>query len=90
MILTWRVVAHFKAATNELHPTLHRDISGGNILICPRILATKAGTHRVQWEGLLADWEMSKPHGNDVHRQVGQRQPERTVRGLVPCLLTVT
>ena len=77
------MAAHFQAATNKLHPTLHRDISGGNILICPRIVTTKTGTHRVLWGGLLADWEMSKPHGDDVHRQVGQRQPERMVRELV-------
>ena len=49
---------------------LHRDISGGNILILPKVTG-----RTIKWTGLLTDWEMSKPTD---YKGVG-RQPERTV-----------
>ncbi|RPD53587.1 hypothetical protein L226DRAFT_488319 [Lentinus tigrinus ALCF2SS1-7] len=72
------IFAHFKAATNTVHPILHRDVSGGNILIYPRIVYNaKTREHCIKWSGLLADWEMSKPFGDKSASKV-QRQPERT------------
>lgn len=53
---------------------LHRDISGGNILILPRVIKGDNGGE-IKWSGLLTDWEMSKPTD---YKGVG-RQPERTV-----------
>ncbi|KAI0631765.1 hypothetical protein C8Q77DRAFT_158474 [Trametes polyzona] len=57
---------------------LHRDISGGNILIYPRTTRLKSSPDkcRVRWRGLLADWELSKPMGGDQGDRA--RQPERT------------
>ncbi|PIL32451.1 hypothetical protein GSI_05153 [Ganoderma sinense ZZ0214-1] len=73
------VVAHYEASTKP-EPNkclLHRDISSGNILIYPRVLTNEEGVVYVQWRGLLADWEMSKPqHKGDGQRR--PRQPERT------------
>ncbi|KAI0641693.1 hypothetical protein C8Q79DRAFT_287183 [Trametes meyenii] len=69
------VVAHqdaFKAGI------VHRDVSGGNILIYPKVAydidTNEAG---MNWSGLLADWELSKPvvEKGGLHRA---RQPERT------------
>ncbi|TBU26657.1 hypothetical protein BD311DRAFT_601956, partial [Dichomitus squalens] len=53
---------------------LHRDVSGGNILILPRICGDDNGSY-IAWCGVLADWEMSKPLDN-VSGEA--RQPERT------------
>ncbi|KAI0696571.1 hypothetical protein C8T65DRAFT_615307 [Cerioporus squamosus] len=53
------VKAHEGAATKA--KLLHRDISAGNILICPRVEEDEHGVLRVKWRGMLADWEMSKP-----------------------------
>ena len=71
-------IAHYEAATKPENPRLHRDISSGNILIYPRITKTVTGRRFIQWKGLLADWEMSKPicKGDEVRQP---RQPERTV-----------
>ncbi len=56
---------------------IHGDISIGNVLILPT-LVKKDGQWRVEWRGILADWELSKPIPEDgqPHRA---RQPERTV-----------
>ncbi|KAL7279911.1 hypothetical protein ACG7TL_006320 [Trametes sanguinea] len=71
------VCAHTEAVTKA--NIMHRDISGGNILILPKVVsATPAGDLvDVQWTGLLVDWELSKP----LKGQAGlprPRQPERT------------
>ncbi len=55
---------------------LHRDVSGGNILILPIVMKDARGAE-IKWTGLLTDWEMSKP--KDYKGQ--GRQPERTVSG---------
>ncbi|KAI0631747.1 hypothetical protein C8Q77DRAFT_1159493 [Trametes polyzona] len=57
---------------------LHRDVSGGNILIYPRTTRLKSSPDkcRVRWRGLLADWELSKPMGGDQGDHA--RKPERT------------
>ena len=47
---------------------IHRDISGGNILLCKN--------EKGRWRGLLADWELSK----DTSLVSTQRQVGRTVR----------
>ena len=57
---------------------MHRDISGGNILIYPRLVYDEAqGCTVVEWRGLLTDWEMSK--SIIWSPSLGKRQPERTV-----------
>ena len=70
-------VAHKQAATAGI---LHRDISGGNILIYPKIVQDpdNPGCNIVMMNGLLTDWELSK----DIKvkgRARRARQPERTV-----------
>ncbi|KAI0739873.1 hypothetical protein C8Q80DRAFT_1200724 [Daedaleopsis nitida] len=67
------VFAHSKAYALGI---MHRDISGGNILILPTIVKVQRGVV-IAYRGVLADWEMSKPinTGDDVD---GPRQPERT------------
>ncbi|KAH9889981.1 hypothetical protein C8Q73DRAFT_667689 [Cubamyces lactineus] len=69
------VKAHRQAANVGI---LHRDISGGNILIYPRIVKDKGKKRKiVAMKGLLTDWELSK----DVKvtgRRRRARQPERT------------
>lgn len=52
---------------------MHRDVSGGNILIFPILVKSKGGVY-VAYVGILADWEMSKPLDKKY-----PRQPERTV-----------
>ncbi|EJF59448.1 hypothetical protein DICSQDRAFT_172045 [Dichomitus squalens LYAD-421 SS1] len=69
------VYAHSKAATNPKTQLLHRDISGGNILILPKVSNEEDGIRILKWTGILADWEMSKPLQNPLSRP---RQPERT------------
>ncbi|TBU51852.1 hypothetical protein BD310DRAFT_1001106 [Dichomitus squalens] len=69
------VYAHSKAATNPKTKLLHRDISGGNILILPKVSKEEDGTRALKWTGILVDWEMSKPLQNTASRP---RQPERT------------
>ena len=70
-------VAHKHAAQAGV---LHRDISGGNILIYPQIAEDpkSPGLQIVTMRGLLTDWELSK----DIKvkgRARRARQPERTV-----------
>ncbi|KAI0641685.1 hypothetical protein C8Q79DRAFT_918917, partial [Trametes meyenii] len=57
---------------------IHRDVSGGNILILPKALVhPQTGRKLIKWIGLLADWELSKPvHEKDTTPRA--RQPERT------------
>ncbi|KAI0806764.1 hypothetical protein C8Q74DRAFT_1341797 [Fomes fomentarius] len=60
---------------------IHRDVSAGNILICPTVIRDeKDGKLRVVWRGILSDWELSKslvPEGD----QEQARQPVRTHQG---------
>lgn len=69
--------AHYQATTKA--KIIHRDISGGNILILPKAMFDqRKGRKFVKWFGLLADWEMSKP----IYEKASlsrARQPERTV-----------
>ncbi len=73
--MSYNPLAHFQAATKPKLKLLHRDISGGNILIVPSILEDDNGAE-IQWKGILTDWEMSKPQDCPA-----PRQPERTVSG---------
>ncbi|KAI0330461.1 hypothetical protein GY45DRAFT_1277729 [Cubamyces sp. BRFM 1775] len=67
--------AHKQAAQAGI---LHRDISGGNILIYPRIVKDPQNPNRniVMMSGLLTDWELSKDIKVAGPRRA--RQPERT------------
>ncbi|KAI9065707.1 hypothetical protein FKP32DRAFT_1590361 [Trametes sanguinea] len=57
---------------------MHRDISGGNVLIYPSITPGKnPKEYCVRWSGLLSDWEMSKPT-KEVDPLPLPRQPPRT------------
>ncbi|KAI0739860.1 hypothetical protein C8Q80DRAFT_1200653 [Daedaleopsis nitida] len=67
------VIAHSKAFELGI---MHRDISGGNILILPIVVKVQSGVFIV-CTGVLADWEMSKPITTD-DEPGGPRQPERT------------
>ncbi|KAI0641671.1 hypothetical protein C8Q79DRAFT_285646 [Trametes meyenii] len=70
------VIAHRDAMTDA--KIMHRDISGGNILIFPKALSHSAsGQMIIKWTGLLADWELSKPV-HDKRAPPRARQPERT------------
>ncbi|KAL7279912.1 hypothetical protein ACG7TL_006321 [Trametes sanguinea] len=70
------VFAHKEAVVKA--NIMHRDISGGNILILPQAVVEEPdGTIAMRWTGLLVDWELSKP----LKGQAGlcrPRQPERT------------
>ncbi|OJT13251.1 hypothetical protein TRAPUB_10186 [Trametes pubescens] len=69
------VIAHRDAM--KLAKIVHRDISGGNILILPKILYIPALKKKiVKWSGVLADWELSKPLNDKSPPRA--RQPERT------------
>ncbi|PIL32484.1 hypothetical protein GSI_05187 [Ganoderma sinense ZZ0214-1] len=53
---------HRQAATKPTPQLLHRDISGGNILIYPRVRRDNKGKNpQMVWSGLLSDWELAKP-----------------------------
>ena len=83
-IFTFHYIAHFQASTEPKLKILHRDVSGGNILIIPTILEDDDGAE-IQWKGILTDWEMSKP--KDC--QATPRQPERTVSISQLCIRNV-
>ncbi|KAI0689366.1 hypothetical protein C8T65DRAFT_700277 [Cerioporus squamosus] len=65
------VIAHYQAY--DKLSLLHGDISGGNVLIYPRVSKLQDGGYRIVFAGLLADWEMAK--STDI---TDPRQPERT------------
>ncbi|KAI0333041.1 hypothetical protein GY45DRAFT_1320339 [Cubamyces sp. BRFM 1775] len=54
---------------------IHRDISAGNILICPQLVRSEDGTVEEIATPLLADWELAK-RVNDPDEKA--RQPDRT------------
>ncbi|KAI0641680.1 hypothetical protein C8Q79DRAFT_1014107 [Trametes meyenii] len=70
------VIAHYDAMSDA--KIVHRDISGGNILILPKALVhPQTGQKMIRWCGMLADWELSKP----VHEKSTSphaRERERT------------
>ena len=56
---------------------MHRDISGGNILLRPVIsYDPKTRKVNIRWQGILADWELAK----NISTEPQAKQPERTVR----------
>ncbi|KAI1781793.1 hypothetical protein LXA43DRAFT_607339 [Ganoderma leucocontextum] len=71
------IYAHFDAATKPEVQLLHRDVSGGNILIRPCVIEDESGAE-IKWRGLLTDWEMSKPKDHQTVTEGQARQPERT------------
>lgn len=85
-VLLTGLLAHDEAMTKA--KIVHRDVSGGNILIFPKAAHLPNGNMAVKWKGLLADWELSKPVCDDPSRSRA-RQPERTVcfqtRPIVAC-----
>ncbi|EJF59475.1 hypothetical protein DICSQDRAFT_181971 [Dichomitus squalens LYAD-421 SS1] len=55
------LLAHRQAATHPETRILHCDISGGNILIYPKIKRDREGKDpALIWTGILTDWELSK------------------------------
>ncbi|KAH9896040.1 hypothetical protein C8Q73DRAFT_643342 [Cubamyces lactineus] len=57
---------------------VHRDISSGNILILPTVMYDEnGGNPYVSWQGLLTDWELSKPI-HEAEPLLRPRQPPRT------------
>nr|VWO97853.1 HsvB [Ganoderma boninense] len=64
------------SATNPTTLILHRDISGGNILIHPRVRRNEDGVHTIVWGGILSDWELSKPV-DDEHSPSKATQAEQ-------------
>ncbi|KAI0723802.1 hypothetical protein C8T65DRAFT_824951 [Cerioporus squamosus] len=75
--------AHYQAYTRCKR--IHRDISGGNIVIVPRLLVNPGfmdnsiSQCHIVWQGMLSDWETSKPVAEaGVQAQIPARQPERT------------
>ncbi|KAI0641684.1 hypothetical protein C8Q79DRAFT_1014110 [Trametes meyenii] len=70
------VRAHWKATADA--QIIHRDISGGNILIYPKVIfMPKSKKYKIKWTGLLTDWELSKPT-YEKEPFVWPRQPPRT------------
>ncbi|TFK79285.1 hypothetical protein K466DRAFT_668164 [Polyporus arcularius HHB13444] len=69
------IYAHEQAATHPDTKLLHRDVSAGNVLIYPRVVV-ESGNVRLQWGGLLADWEMSRT----VHKDAEDRRPHQPER----------
>ncbi|KAI0324667.1 hypothetical protein GY45DRAFT_1438912 [Cubamyces sp. BRFM 1775] len=63
------IFAHQAAAMAPVS-RLHRDISGGNIMILPKVQSCG-----VVWTGLLCDWEMSKKISQELSTP---RQPVRS------------
>ncbi|KAI0631771.1 hypothetical protein C8Q77DRAFT_158845 [Trametes polyzona] len=68
------VIAHGEALTKA--GVMHRDVSGGNILIYPQVVPDST-TLWMTWTGMLADWELSKPVAVEG-QSPRARQPERT------------
>ncbi|KAI0660097.1 hypothetical protein C8Q70DRAFT_1132803 [Cubamyces menziesii] len=66
------VEAHQEAV--EKANIVHRDVSSGNILILPTVMP---GRKKITWNGLLADWELSKPI-HEAEPLLRPRQPPRT------------
>ncbi|KAH9927522.1 uncharacterized protein BXZ73DRAFT_102652 [Epithele typhae] len=67
------IIAH-KTAVNKCH-LLHRDVSAGNILLLLRFEHNESeGTSWIEWDGILADWEMAR----STEAAVGPRVPPRT------------
>ncbi|KAI1788213.1 hypothetical protein LXA43DRAFT_894995 [Ganoderma leucocontextum] len=56
---------------------LHRDITGDNILIYPKVITKVDGSRRLEWKGILSDWEISKLIVTEAMLP-RPRQPERT------------
>ncbi|KAI0359376.1 hypothetical protein OH77DRAFT_1517852 [Trametes cingulata] len=70
------IMGHWDATTKA--QILHRDVSGGNVLILPKVSYDRQTEQTsVKWRGLLADWEMSKPI-SDKEQVRRPRQPPRT------------
>ncbi|KAI0699933.1 hypothetical protein C8T65DRAFT_831736 [Cerioporus squamosus] len=63
--------AHYEATQQGI---IHRDVSGGNILILPCIGTYEDGNRFIEWKGILTDWELAK--GLSDPRK--PRQPHRT------------
>ncbi|KAI0631766.1 hypothetical protein C8Q77DRAFT_1074732 [Trametes polyzona] len=78
------VVAHMDAT--EKSKVIHRDVSGGNILVLPHITA-RENVLMVISRGLLADWELAKPV-SDQQGGPRARRLERVV-GLNICSATL-
>ncbi|KAI9058411.1 hypothetical protein FKP32DRAFT_1273175 [Trametes sanguinea] len=70
------IVAHREAFLNT--NIVHRDISGGNILILPKPHVEPNGQIYIRWRGILLDWELSKPNPKEGEKSRARQRPERT------------
>ncbi|CDO76863.1 hypothetical protein BN946_scf184402.g4 [Trametes cinnabarina] len=64
-------------AAFEKAAIMHRDVSGGNILIYPSVEHAEKEPPAVVWQGLLCDWEMGKSTKVEESFQLPS-QPPRT------------
>ena len=62
---------------------LHRDVTPGNIVICPTVTNGEDGHLHVVWKGLLTDWELSKLLGERESCE-GTEHPIVVVREQLP------
>ncbi|KAL6301547.1 hypothetical protein BKA93DRAFT_919788, partial [Sparassis latifolia] len=62
----------------KLSGIIHRDISSGNLLINEHEVVAPNGEKDVARDGILADWELSKPLLDGAEEGDGPRQPDRT------------
>ncbi|KAI0641591.1 hypothetical protein C8Q79DRAFT_918900 [Trametes meyenii] len=71
------ITTHHRAY--KYHRVLHRDVSAGNVIIRPQLKEDpeRRGWFKVEWVGILTDWELAKVVPEDSQKQV-TRQPERT------------
>ncbi|PIL32483.1 hypothetical protein GSI_05186 [Ganoderma sinense ZZ0214-1] len=75
LLLDCLTTHHLAATCPNLH-ILHRDISDSNIIILPKVAASRNNTWILDWTGILTDWETSRPI--DKQPGAGARQPEHT------------
>lgn len=58
---------------------MHRDVSGGNIVILPKIVSQSDKSRVVMWSGMLIDWELARAVPVPGAPRIMARQREWTV-----------
>ena len=80
------LTAHCQAATNPKTLVLHRDISGGNILIYPRVTRNEDSTRAMVWRGILSDWELSRPVDDEYSPSKATQAEQMVSSHFLQCL----